>query len=40
VEEAEKTLKELGKFTTLEDKHPFVECATFGDEIKGKGWND
>lgn len=25
------------KWTTSEDKHPFVECATFADEIKKKG---
>merc|ERR1719453_653049 len=25
------------KWTTSEDKHPMVECATFADEIKSKG---
>ena len=24
----------------LEDKHPFVECATFADEIKESGFGD
>ena len=25
------------KWTTSEDNHPMVECATFADEIKSKG---
>lgn len=25
--------------TTSEDKHPFTECASFADEIKGKGYS-
>lgn len=24
----------------MEKNHTFVEAATFGDAIKGKGWND
>lgn len=35
---AEGILAELGEFTTLEENHPFVECATFPDVIKSKGW--
>lgn len=30
----------LSTFTTLEKNYPFVECATFADAIKGKGWDD
>ena len=40
LEKADTILSHLSKFTALEDQHPFVECATFADEIKGKGWND
>jgi hypothetical protein len=39
-EYVEKALSHLKGFTSLEDKHPLVECATFGDEIKGRGWGD
>ena len=38
IERANKMLSHLKDYTTLESKHPFVECATFGDEIKNKGW--
>ena len=31
-------LEHLKDYTTLESKHPFVESATFADEIKNKGW--
>jgi hypothetical protein len=24
----------------LEKDHPFVECATFADDSKSKGWDD
>ena len=27
-------------FTTFEKDHPFVECATFADEIKEEGFDD
>ena len=27
------------ELTTSEDKHPFTECASFGDEIKGEGYS-
>ena len=30
----------IASYTELEKDHPFVECATFADEIKGTGWND
>jgi hypothetical protein len=30
----------LAPFTELEGDHPFVECATFADEIKSKGFDD
>jgi len=33
-------LKELGAFTTYEDQHAFVECASFPDSIKRRGWDD
>ncbi|TNV78426.1 hypothetical protein FGO68_gene16199 [Halteria grandinella] len=39
-DKADSVLSHLMPFTTLEDQHPFVECATFADEIKGRGWND
>jgi hypothetical protein len=32
-------LAELADITTLEKDHPFVECATFADEIKRKGFD-
>ena len=37
---ANEMLSHLSQFTSLEDNHPFVECATFADEIKSRGWND
>jgi hypothetical protein len=37
---ANTVLSYLSSFTTLEDKHAFVECATFADDIKSKGWDD
>jgi hypothetical protein len=40
IEKASDILSHLGPYTALEGKYPLVECATFGDEIKGKGWND
>ena len=33
-------LSHLASFTTLEKDYPFVECATFADDIKSKGWAD
>ena len=33
-------MKELGAFTTYEDQHAFVECASFPDSIKRRGWDD
>lgn len=27
------------KITAAEGEHPFTECATFADTIKGKGFN-
>ncbi len=30
----------MESYTYLEDKYPFVECATFADEIKSRGWDD
>lgn len=33
-------LSHLASFTTAEAKYPFVECATFPDIIKSKGWDD
>lgn len=30
----------LSIFTTFEGDHPFVECATFADEIKDEGFED
>jgi len=35
-----KILSKLAQFTTLEKDYPFVECATFADAIKSKGWDD
>ena len=40
MERAEGILASLAQFTTMEDKHPFVECATFADAIKATGWDD
>ena len=40
LEKANSVLSYLQPFTTYEGKHPFVECATFADEIKGKGWGE
>ena len=33
-------LSGLSVFTTFERDHPFVECATFADEIKDEGFDD
>ena len=33
-------LKGLSIYTTFEKDHPFVECATFADEIKEQGFDD
>jgi len=33
-------LSHLKSFTTFEKDHPFVEAATFADEIKSRGWDD
>ena len=33
-------LSHLAQFTTMEKDHPFVECATFADAIKSKGFDD
>jgi len=40
VTRANSVLSYLSSFTTLEKSYPFVECATFADEIKSKGWDD
>ena len=40
ITKANSMLETLAPYTTLENKYPFVECATFADEIKQKGWND
>ncbi len=37
---AEAILKELASFTTYEDQYAFVECASFADSIKMRGWRD
>jgi hypothetical protein len=39
VAKANNILKGIASFTDLEKDHPFVECATFADEIKGKGFD-
>ena len=33
-------MSHLNGFTSLEKDYPFVECATFGDEIKSRGWGE
>jgi hypothetical protein len=33
-------LSKLASFTSLEKDHPFIECATFADEIKSTGFDD
>mmetsp|Transcript_18013 Transcript_18013/g.17194 ORF Transcript_18013/g.17194 Transcript_18013/m.17194 type:complete len:224 (-) Transcript_18013:382-1053(-) len=40
VDRANGALSHIASFTSLERDHPFVECATFGDAIKGAGWYD
>ena len=40
LDRANGALTHIAEFTTLEKDHPFVECATFGDNIKGAGWYD
>jgi len=40
IDRANGILAELSSFTTLEVNYPFVECATFADEIKSKGFDD
>jgi hypothetical protein len=37
---ANTVLSHLASFTTVEKDYPFVECATFADDIKSKGWDD
>lgn len=37
---ANAVLAELAAYTKLEDQYAFVECATFADVIKHKGWGD
>ena len=39
MERAEGVLAELRNFTGMEKDHTFVECATFADAIKGKGFD-
>jgi hypothetical protein len=39
IEKANKILRQLDEFTTLEGNYPFVECATFADEIKITGFD-
>ena len=31
---------DFANYLHLEDKYPFVECATFADEIKSDGFSD
>ena len=33
-------LKGLALYTSFEKDYPFVECATFADEIKEQGFDD
>ena len=40
VDKATHILTGIASYTDLEKDHPFVECATFADEIKLTGWND
>lgn len=40
IDTANSILQFLAPYTSLEKDYPFVECATFADEIKNKGWND
>lgn len=37
---ANTVLSHLATFTTFEKDHAFVECATFADEAKTRGWDD
>lgn len=38
IKKADFILRKLSKFTKLENEYPFVECATFADEIKQAGF--
>jgi len=40
MDKANTILAGISQFTTLESKYPFVECATFADEIKNEGFDD
>lgn len=41
IDRANTILSHLASFTTAETpKRGFVECATFADLIKSKGWDD
>ena len=40
ITQANGILAELASFTQVEKDHPFVECATFADIIKQKGFDD
>jgi len=40
LEYAEEQLKPLQYLNHMEDKHSFVECATFADYIKDRGFSD
>ena len=42
LEQAEVILRDSSfqNYLHLEDKYPFVECATFADEIKNNGFSD
>jgi hypothetical protein len=40
IDRANGILKGIASYTPLEQDHPFVECATFADEIKSKGFDD
>jgi S1/P1 Nuclease len=40
ISKAEHILSGLSVFTTFERDYPFVECATFADEIKDEGFDD
>ena len=38
IEKAEAFMKSFSRYTKLEGDHPFVECATFADVAKNRGW--
>jgi len=40
IDRANGILKGIASFTPLEKDYPFIECATFADEIKNRGFDD